>query len=102
MGFESEELGCPTSRGKSLAGHPNRQKAKDEWDVIDEKIAVEVLNARYRANRSDTLPDAADVEMAVFGLSFEVWSANQTIRDRHRQNYVSSLRGTLTALDGRL
>lgn len=52
------------------ADYPNRQKAKDEWDEIDEKIAAEVLNARYRANRSDSLPDAADVEMAVFGLSF--------------------------------
>ncbi len=84
------------------ADYPTRQKAKDEWDEIDEKIAAEVLNARYRANRSDTLPDAADVEMAVFGLSFEVWSANTAIRNSHRQTYVSTLRGTLQALDKQL
>jgi hypothetical protein len=40
------------------ADYPTRQKAKKEWDVIDEKIAAEVLNARYRANRSHSLPDA--------------------------------------------
>jgi hypothetical protein len=67
------------------ADYPTRQKAKDEWDEIDEKIAAEVLNARYRANRTASLPDAADIEMAVFGLSFEVWPINMKIRDSVRQ-----------------
>ena len=84
------------------ADYPNRQKAKDEWDEIDEKIAVEVLNARYRANRSDSLQDAADVEMAVFGLSFEVWAVNTKIRDTVRETYTKALRSTLRALDKQL
>jgi hypothetical protein len=69
--------------------------------MINEVLAIH-LNNMYRQQRTSSLPDAADVEMAVFGLSFEVWSANQTIRDRHRQNYVSTLRGTLTALHSQL
>ena len=73
------------------ADYPNRQKAKDEWDEIDEKIAAEVLNARYRANRSDSLQDAADVEMAVFGLSL-VWAVNTKIRDTVRETYTKALR----------
>jgi hypothetical protein len=84
------------------ADYPNRQKAKDEWDEIDEKIAAEVLNARYRANRSDSLQDAADVEMAVFGLSFEVWAVNTKIRDTVRETYTKALRSTLQALDKQL
>jgi hypothetical protein len=84
------------------ADYPRLQKAKDEWDEIDEKIAAEVLNARYRANRSDTLPDAADVEMAVFGLSFEVWAVNAKIRDTVRQTYGKALRSKLQALDSQL
>jgi hypothetical protein len=84
------------------ADYPNRQKAKDEWDEIDEKIAVEVLNARYRANRSDSLPDAADVEMAVFGLSFEVWAVNTKIRDKVRETYGKALRSKLQAFDSQL
>jgi hypothetical protein len=84
------------------ADYPNRQKAKDEWDEIDEKIAVDVLNARYRANRSDSLQDAADVEMAVFGLSFEVWAVNTKIRDTVRETYTKALRSTLRALDKQL
>ena len=81
---------------------PTRKKAKDEWDEIDEKIAAEVLNARYRANRTVYVPDAADVEMAVFGLSFEVWPVNAKIRDSVRQTFGSTLRGELQALDNRL
>jgi hypothetical protein len=84
------------------ADYPTRQKAKDEWDEIDEKIAAEVLNARYRANRSDSLPHAADVEMAVFGLSFEVWPINTKMRDTVRQTYGKTLRSKLQALDKQL
>jgi hypothetical protein len=84
------------------ADYPNRQKAKDEWDEIDEKIAAEVLNARYRANRTDSLPDAADVEMAVFGLSFEVWAVNTKIRETVREAYGKTLRSKLHAFDKRL
>ncbi|HYW40219.1 MAG TPA: hypothetical protein VE957_19090 [Terriglobales bacterium] len=84
------------------ADSPTRKKAKDEWDEIDEKIAADVLNARYRANRSDSLPDAADVEMAVFGLSFEVWTVNTKIRDTVRETYGKALRSKLQALDKQL
>jgi len=81
---------------------PTRKKAKDEWDEINEKIAAEVLNARYRANRTVYLSYAADVEMAVFGLSFAVWPVNTKIRDSVRQTFGSTLRGKLHALDNRL
>lgn len=84
------------------ADSPTSKKAKDEWDEIDEVIAAEVLNARYRANRTASLPDAADVEMAVFGLSFEVWPVNMKVRDSVRQTYGNTLRGKLQALDGQL
>lgn len=84
------------------ADYPKRQKAKKEWDEIDEKIAVEVLNARYRAKRTDSLPDAADVEMAVFGLSFEVWAVNTKIRDTVRETYGKALRSKLQTLDSQL
>jgi hypothetical protein len=63
---------------------------------------VEVLNARYRANRTDSLPDAADVEMAVFGLSFEVWAVNKKIRDTVRETYGKVLRSKLQVLDSQL
>ena len=81
---------------------PSRKKAKDEWDEIDERVAADVLNARYRAMRTDSLPDAADVEMAVFGLSFEVWPVSTKVRDSVRQTYGNTLRGKLHALDGQL
>jgi hypothetical protein len=84
------------------ADYPNRQKAKDEWDEIDERIAAEVLNARYRANRSDSLPDAADVEMAVFGLSFEVWTVNAKMRDTVREAYGKALRSKLQGIEKQL
>jgi hypothetical protein len=60
------------------------------------------LNARYRAKRTDSLPDAADVEMAVFGLSFEVWAANTKIRDTVRETYGKALRSNLQTLDKQL
>lgn len=63
---------------------------------------MDVLNARYRANRTVYLRYAADVEMAVFGLSFEVWPVNANIGDSVRQTYGKTLRGKLQALDGHL
>ena len=84
------------------ADYPTSRKAKNEWDEIDEKIAAEVLNARYRANRAISLPDAADIEMGVFGLSFEVWAVNTKIRATVRETYGKALRSKLKALDGQL
>jgi hypothetical protein len=82
----------PQARSLMKADSPTRKKAKDEWDEIDERVAADVLNARYRAMRTDSLPDAADVEMAVFGLSFEVWPVSTKVRDSVHQTYGNPAR----------
>jgi hypothetical protein len=85
----------------TLAKSASRQSAEAQWKMINEVLAIH-LNKMYREQRTASLPNAADVEMAVFGLSFEVWSANIAIRNKHHQTYVSTLRGTLHALDNQL
>ena len=79
--LDAKNWDVPEALSLMKADCPTRKKAKDEWDEIDEKIAADVLNARYRSNRTTFLPDVADVEMAVFGLSFEVSPVNTKIRD---------------------
>jgi hypothetical protein len=82
----------------TLATNASRKSAEAQWKMINEVLAIH-LNKMYREQRTNSLPDAADVEMAVFGLSFEVWPANAKIRDSVRQTYGSTLRGKLEALD---
>jgi hypothetical protein len=85
----------------TLAKNASEEAARKEWEMINEVVAVQ-LNEMYRAQRTSALPDTADVEMAVFGLSFEVWPVNQTIRNKHRLDYEGMLRGSLLTLMGKL
>ena len=53
---------------------------KEPWDTyieINDQLAVE-LNKTYRSKRRASLPRTADVEMAIFGLSFKVEGWNRT------------------------
>lgn len=52
--------------------YPNRATAKAEFEMINEDLACH-FNQMYRDKRSVSLSRTADVEMAVFGMSFEVW-----------------------------
>jgi hypothetical protein len=96
-----EEKKWNATQAITLAKNASRQSAEAQWKMINEVLAIH-LNKMYREQRTASLPNAADVEMAVFGLSFEVWPANKTIRESHRQTYISMLRGALQALDHRL
>ncbi len=48
------------------------EELRDLYDRMDEKVALD-LNKQYRAIRCDELPRAADVDMAMFGLSLIAW-----------------------------
>ena len=48
------------------------KELRELYDLVDEKVVCSE-NEVYRSKRSHTLPRAADVEMAIFGLSLEVW-----------------------------
>lgn len=47
------------------------------WDEISDWLAFD-LNTAYRSKRTPSLPRTADVEMAIFGLSFKVERWNRT------------------------
>lgn len=52
--------------------HANLAQLKDALDVVNEDWACEV-NREYRAMRSAPFSRAADVDMALFGLSMMAW-----------------------------
>ena len=59
-----------------------RLPAQDDepWNTyyeINDRLAID-LTMTYRSKRSQSLPRTADVEMAIFGLSFEVGRWNKT------------------------
>jgi hypothetical protein len=57
--------------------YPNRATAKEEFAMINEDWACH-LNRLYRGKRSASLSRTADVEMAVFGITFEIWELPAT------------------------
>jgi len=57
--------------------YPNRATAKAEFEMINEDLASH-LNKMYRGKKSVALARTADVEMAIFGITFEVWELPAT------------------------
>lgn len=56
---------------------PHDTQPWDTYIEINDSLAVD-LNQVYRSKRSEFLPRTADVEMAIFGLSFKVEGWNRT------------------------
>jgi hypothetical protein len=82
----------------TLAKDDSRKKAEKEFDIINEDLAVH-LNDIYRKKRAGCLPRTADVEMAIFGLSFKVWEPNSQVRYSVGETYGKTVRRRLLNLD---
>lgn len=71
-------LGCLDRRGGNVDAaleEAKRQKAAELrglYDIVDENAACDVVR-RYRTLRTPSLPAAADIDMALFGLSLQAW-----------------------------
>jgi len=50
----------------------NPRELRKSFDIINEHCACQV-NRKYRAMRTEELPRAADVDMALFGISLKAW-----------------------------
>jgi hypothetical protein len=82
----------------TLAKDDSTKKAEKEFDIINEDLAVH-LNDIYRKKRTACLPRTADVEMAIFGLSFKVWEPNSQVRYSVGETYGKTVRRRLLNLD---
>jgi hypothetical protein len=56
----------------ALAQQYDAKELRNLYSIIDEKAAVQI-NEQYRRLRSDDVLRAADVDMALFGMSLKVW-----------------------------
>jgi hypothetical protein len=82
--LEKKDWNIDQAMSLARSKYPNRATAKAEFEMINEDFACH-LNQMYRGKRSVSLSRTADVEMAVFGITFEVWELPATTSAARRR-----------------
>jgi hypothetical protein len=77
LALEKKNWDVDQAMSLARSKYPNRATAKAEFEMINEDLACH-LNQMYRGKRLVSLSRTADVEMAVFGITFEVWELPAT------------------------